>query len=109
MTARPLRVGGLLIVALALMLLGHLFAPLLLAMAPAWLLLALAWCGRYPGERLVEALATRAVRRRARPARGCRRHDAPRLLARGGALLAAALAGRGPPLLPAPRRNGARR
>ncbi len=108
MTARPLRIGGLMMGALALVLLGHLLLPLLLAMAPAWVLLALAWCGRYPGGRLVEALATRAVRRRARPTPGCGRHEAPRLLARGGALLAAALAGRGPPLALAPGRSDRR-
>lgn len=71
--------------------------PGLLYLAPALALLAALACDRYPGERLLAALA------RARPlapTRGARESRPPlvdRIFPRGGVLLAMALAGRGPP------------
>lgn len=72
--------------------------PGLLYLAPAVLLLAALAFDRYPGERLLAAVARgwrpaphREGRAPARPA------TPPRLVPRGGVLLALALAGRGPP------------
>ena len=101
MTPR-LRVGVLLL-ALPTALAAGAIEPQLLAMAPALLLLALIWCGRYPGERLIGLLAARTARPRRAPASAGARRYTPRLMARGGALLACALAGRGPPIVPALR------
>ncbi|HEX5712471.1 MAG TPA: hypothetical protein VFX85_04070 [Solirubrobacterales bacterium] len=69
----------------------------LLYLAPWLLLLVLLAFGHYPGERLLEAIARarRPVPRREDrpPARQFPLRSSPR----GGALLALALAGRGPP------------
>ena len=72
-------------------------AQILLYLAPALLLLAALACGRYPGERLLDALVRgwAPVPREAEPAP--RRLLPIRSFPRGGALLALALAGRGPP------------
>lgn len=72
--------------------------PGLLYLAPALLLLAALAFDRYPGRRLLDSLARSwtPVRRRAARARA-RRLDSARSFPRGGALLAMALAGRGPP------------
>lgn len=73
-------------------------AQLLLYLAPALLLLAALVCGRYPGERLLDALVRRrwpALRHEVRAA--TRRLLPLRSFPRGGVLLAMALAGRGPP------------
>lgn len=69
----------------------------LLYLAPWLLLLALLAFGHYPGERLLEAIvrARRQVSRREQPRPA--RPLPPRSFPRGGALLALALAGRGPP------------
>jgi periplasmic copper chaperone A len=73
---------------------------------PALLLLATLLLGRYPGERLLLAVAAR----RRRPARVAANQPSSRLgfdrprLPRGGALLGAALAGRAPPSMRPPRR-----
>jgi hypothetical protein len=71
-------------------------------LAPALLILLPLISGRYPGD---EALV-RVAARRSRPARRPRQAPPPRrrrrpetLLPRGGRLVAASLAGRGPPLL----------
>ncbi len=70
---------------------------ILLNLGPALLLLAVLACGRYPGERLLEALA-QARHPLARPQRRPRPPLPPRRSSpRGGVLLALALAGRGPP------------
>jgi uncharacterized protein len=72
---------------------------------PALLLLAALLLGRYPGERLLLAMAAR----RRPPLPGASRRPSTRLafhlprLPRGGALLGAALAGRAPPSPLAPR------
>lgn len=67
-------------------------------LTPALLIFALVASGRYPGER---AFASRIVHRRVtrprRAARTLRRRLPLRELPRGGALLAAGLAGRSPP------------
>jgi len=70
----------------------------LLYLAPALLLLGLLVLGCYPGERLLAAVGgTRpAARLAGRPA-PARPLLPPRSFPRGGALLALALAGRGPP------------
>jgi hypothetical protein len=73
-------------------------AQILLYLAPALLLLTALALGCYPGERLLEALI-----RGWAPVLGCEAEPATRRLPparsfpRGGALLAMALAGRGPP------------
>lgn len=72
-------------------------AQILLYLAPALLLLAALVCGRYPGERLLDAFV-----RSWAPVLGRGGEPAARLLPirsfpRGGVLLAMALAGRGPP------------
>jgi hypothetical protein len=73
-------------------------------LAPALLILLPLLSGRYPGD---EALV-RVAGRRSRPARLLPPPSLPRrragvLLPRGGRLVATALAGRGPPRLPATR------
>jgi hypothetical protein len=75
-------------------------------LAPALLILLPLLGGRYPGD---EALA-RIAARRSRPARRPppqapppRRRRTDALLPRGGRLVAFALAGRGPPTVPATR------
>jgi hypothetical protein len=78
-------------------------ADVLLA-APGLLLLLPLLAGRYVGEDRIARLSARFAAPRRRPAAveamPCRR--APRVLARGGRLIAVALAQRGPPaLLPA--------
>ncbi len=72
--------------------------PGLLYLAPALLLLAALAFDRYPGERLLAALAGAGApaRRRMRPAPS-RPTPPRRSFPRGGVLLALALAGRGPP------------
>jgi hypothetical protein len=72
-------------------------ADVLLAV-PALLLLLPLLAGRYVGEEGLARLAGRAVtpRRRSPVSLGMRRR-APRVLPRGGRLIAAALAERGPP------------
>jgi hypothetical protein len=72
-------------------------AQFLLYLGPALLLLAALACGCYPGERLLEAIVrgfAPITAREAPPARGL---PPIRSFPRGGALLAMALAGRGPP------------
>lgn len=67
-------------------------------LAPALLLFALVATGRYPGERTYARRISK--RRRGRPRRTVRlgRRRCPlALMPRGGVLLAAGLAGRGPP------------
>jgi hypothetical protein len=77
----------------------------LLHLAPALLLVLPLVAGRYVGEEhLVALVATRRPGRLPRPAKAiaARATPAPRaLVARGGLLLAAALAERGPPVAPA--------
>lgn len=94
--AAMLAVLGLLAgVLLALQLSGA--EPGLLYLTPALLLMAALVFDRYPGERLLEAIARawhQATDRR-RPA--LPGSPPPRSFPRGGALLAMALAGRGPP------------
>ena len=71
----------------------------LLALAPLLLLLATLVAGRYVGEERIARLAARLRPRRRRPhvARlGCEQ-PAPVVLPRGGRLIAASLAQRGPP------------
>lgn len=69
----------------------------LLALAPVLVVVATLLAGRYPGARALEALAARA-RRRPLAGASCAtpQADGP-LVPRGGRLLAASLAGRGPP------------
>jgi uncharacterized protein YcnI len=69
----------------------------LLYLAPALLILIPLAFDRYPGERLLRAVIARPVRVGARPGPPARRYAPLHLLPRGGALLASALAGRGPP------------
>ncbi len=69
----------------------------LLALAPALLLLGLVLLGCFPGERAIAAAVARAWRRR-RPGRSSGRSGRNGTdLPRGGRLIAASLAGRGPP------------
>lgn len=94
--AAMLAVLGLLAGALLALQLGG-AEPGLPYLAPALILLGALVFGRYPGERLLEAIARawhRAVDHRGRP---LPRPLPPRSFPRGGALLAMALAGRGPP------------
>ncbi|HEX7279062.1 MAG TPA: hypothetical protein VF255_05480 [Solirubrobacterales bacterium] len=73
-------------------------AQILLYLAPALLLLTALALGHYPGERLLDALLrvwAPALGREAEPATS--RLPPLRSFPRGGALLAMALAGRGPP------------
>jgi hypothetical protein len=75
-------------------------AQVLLA-SPALVLALPLLAGRYVGERRIARLAARLAAPRARAARVglARLPRAPRVLPRGGCLLAASLAERGPPLL----------
>jgi hypothetical protein len=75
-------------------------AQVLLA-SPALVLALPLLAGRYVGERRIARLAARLAAPRVRAARVllARLPRAPRVLPRGGRLLAAALAERGPPLL----------
>jgi hypothetical protein len=71
----------------------------LLFLGPFLVLFAALVMGLYPGEKLLERLVagrSRPGRRRRRTAPSLR--SRPRLVPRGGALLAASLAGRAPPL-----------
>ncbi len=88
---------GLPLVTLAALQLGY-SEPGLLFLAPALLLLAALVFGWYPGERLLAELARawHPIRRRQRTP-SARRLVPARFFPRGGALLAMALAGRGPP------------
>ncbi len=68
----------------------------MLYLLPALLLLAVLLARRYPGERLLLALAGRSARRvRVRVARALHRIELP--VPRGGRLLAVSLASRAPP------------
>jgi hypothetical protein len=68
----------------------------MLYLLPALLLLAVLLARRYPGERLLLALAGRGVRRaRVHVARALHRIELP--VPHGGRLLAVSLAGRAPP------------
>lgn len=94
---RCLLAGALLSPLATLPLLHGAAAAGLLALAPVLVVVATLLVGRYPGARALEALAMRSRRR---PAvgrlRACRRLDGP-TVPRGGLLVAASLAGRGPP------------
>ncbi len=72
----------------------------LIAIAPLALLVALLIRGRYPGEAAIDR-CRRAIRLLLEPGRSKIHRDesrlAPTTLARGGRLIAASLAGRGPP------------
>jgi hypothetical protein len=72
-------------------------AQFLLYLTPALLLLAALACGCYPGERLIEAIVRAWAPAPAREAPVIRGLLPTRSFPRGGALLAMALAGRGPP------------
>jgi hypothetical protein len=75
-------------------------------LAPALLILLPLLSGRYPGDEALARVAarrSRPARRRPVPAPPLRRRRAGALLPRGGRLVAASLAGRGPPSLPATR------
>jgi hypothetical protein len=69
----------------------------LLYLAPALLILVPLAFDRYPGERLLQAVIARPATQTDRPKPPTRRLPPLSLLPRGGALLAWALAGRGPP------------
>jgi hypothetical protein len=70
--------------------------------APALLIFLPLLGGRYPGDRaLLRAAASPRRRRPRRVASAPARRAGPRLLPRGGRLVGAALAGRGPPARPA--------
>jgi uncharacterized protein len=90
---------GLLLVALVALQFGFAESSLLY-LAPALLILLPLAFDRYPGERLLQAAIGRPWEgcRPTRPSR--RRLHLPPPLPRGGALLASALAGRGPPRQP---------
>jgi hypothetical protein len=79
-------------------------SPDVLLAVPALLLLLPLLAGRYLGEERLARLTgrARATRRRSPASIGARRR-APRVLPRGGRLIAAALAERGPPLAAAAR------
>ena len=71
-------------------------------LAPALLILLPLLGGRYPGDDALVRLAvrrSRSARRPPSPAAPLRRRRAGALLPRGGRLVAASLAGRGPPRL----------
>jgi hypothetical protein len=73
-------------------------SPDVLLAVPALLLLLPLLAGRYVGEAgLVRLAGRRGVPRRRTPERLGARRRAPRVLPRGGRLIAAALAERGPP------------
>jgi hypothetical protein len=67
-------------------------------LAPLLVLLLALLLGRYPGERALRRRLERPRPRRAHVQSGPRRSPARSCLPRGGALLAAGLAGRAPPL-----------
>jgi hypothetical protein len=69
-------------------------------LAPALLILLPLLGGRYPGDGALVRVATRRSRPARRPPQGLplRRRRPGALLPRGGRLVAASLAGRGPPL-----------
>jgi hypothetical protein len=69
----------------------------LLHLSPVLLVLVLLLGGRYPGERLLHRLAPTPHAPRPNPSAPCPRR-ALTFFPRGGLLLAASLAGRGPPL-----------
>lgn len=94
--AALLAILGLLVGALVALQLGG-AEPGLLYLAPALTLLAALVFDRYPGERLLDALARAWHPRTNRPSQSRARRFSPRPFPRGGALLAMALAGRGPP------------
>jgi hypothetical protein len=66
-------------------------------LGPGVLVFLLLWLGHYPGERAILAFVRPARRRCARTIEAPRRRNRARM-PRGGELLAAALAGRAPPL-----------
>lgn len=70
----------------------------LLYLAPWLALLAALALGRYPGERLLEAIIRLRCPARRREGRQAPRPLPARSSPRGGVLLALALAGRGPPV-----------
>jgi hypothetical protein len=72
-------------------------SQILLYLTPALLLLAALACGCYPGERLLEAIVRAWAPAPVRSAPSIRGLPPTRSFPRGGALLAMALAGRGPP------------
>jgi hypothetical protein len=79
-------------------------SPDVLLAVPALLLLLPLLAGRYLGEESLARLTGRmAARRRRSPASIGARRRAPRVLPRGGRLIAAVLAERGPPLAAAAR------
>lgn len=79
-------------------------SPDVLLAVPALMLLLPLLAGRYVGEDGLLRLAGRAIlARRRSPARLGVRCRAPRVLPRGGRLIAAALAERGPPVAAAAR------
>jgi hypothetical protein len=79
-------------------------SPDVLLAVPALMLVLPLLAGRYVGEEGLVRLAGRAViARRRSPAQLGVRRRAPRVLPRGGRLIAAALAERGPPLAAAAR------
>jgi len=69
----------------------------LLYLAPALLLAALLLGGRYPGERVLARPLRRRFTPRRRPLRRALPRPPRRTTPRGGLLIAAGLAGRGPP------------
>jgi hypothetical protein len=72
----------------------------LLFMLPALVLAAILFCGRYPGERVIERLrAARACRPRVPPAAVSRPRLRPVGMPRGGSLIARSLASRPPPFV----------
>ncbi len=94
---RALAAGGVALAVAVVVLVG--VAPAgLLCLVPSALIGALLLLGRFPGERVLIALARRRAPRRARAALGRARASAA-LPARGGGLVAAGLAGRAPPAL----------
>lgn len=99
---------GLTALALALVLVQAATGVEVLWASPALVLALPLLAGRYVGERRIARLASRLVVRVRRAARAlsARLPRAPRaLLPRGGRLLAASLAERGPPASPAARQS----
>ncbi|HVP01622.1 MAG TPA: hypothetical protein VMT10_03550 [Solirubrobacteraceae bacterium] len=100
-TDRLLLAAAVAALALAAALLVGAAPPGLLGLLPSLLLVVPLLLGRFPGERVIAALAARCAPRRAHPAVGRARRSLA-LLARGGRLVSAGLAGRAPPhVLPA--------
>jgi hypothetical protein len=107
---RYLILGGVGLVLTAVVALQFGFAESsLLYLAPALLILLPLAFDRYPGERLLLAAIARPATHINPPKPPPRRLAPPSLLPRGGALLASALAGRGPPRRPAAASRGFRR